>query len=266
VPSDLLPVQSLWVGATLSQIEELSLSSFLMQGHRVVLYVDRSVDRVPQGVEVRPISDIYSGPIFTYGRKAKAGQGSVAAFADYFRYLLLYRKGGWWIDTDVIALRPFEFDTPYCFGYERDGVITNTIIKAPRGDRLMKQLARGARYPILGFPWEDWKRRMRNGVRRLDTVKHPGNVKWGTGGPRALTGGVKYHNLEEYAQSPNIFYPIPWRETEQIFFGSADSVAARCKNSFSIHLWNEVLRRKGIEKNQEFPAGSFFARLREELR
>ena len=35
--------------------------------------------------------------------------GSYAMFADMFRYLLLYLKGGWWSDLDMLCLRPWNF-------------------------------------------------------------------------------------------------------------------------------------------------------------
>lgn len=46
-------------------------------------------------------------------------QGSYSAFSNQFRYTLLYDKGGWWVDTDVVCLRRFDFDDDFVFATER---------------------------------------------------------------------------------------------------------------------------------------------------
>ena len=42
------------------------------------------------------------------GVRAIPDSGSLAAFSNLFRYKLLLERGGWWVDTDVICLRPFR--------------------------------------------------------------------------------------------------------------------------------------------------------------
>ena len=38
--------------------------------------------------------------------------GSYAGFANFFRYELLRKRGGWWVDLDTICLRPFPASIP----------------------------------------------------------------------------------------------------------------------------------------------------------
>jgi len=42
----------------------------------------------------------------------------VQTFADLFRYKMLYEHGGWWVDLDLILLRPLTHSPPYCFATE----------------------------------------------------------------------------------------------------------------------------------------------------
>jgi len=42
--------------------------------------------------------------------------GSLVERTNLYRIRLLYRHGGWWVDADCYALRPFNSDKPYSFG------------------------------------------------------------------------------------------------------------------------------------------------------
>jgi len=43
-------------------------------------------------------------------------RGSLVERTNLYRTRLLYRHGGWWVDSDCYALRPFNSDKPYSFG------------------------------------------------------------------------------------------------------------------------------------------------------
>lgn len=104
------PVQSLWIGEV-GMLERLSMASFLANGHPYHLYVYDEPGRVPPGVELRDASAILPREaIFHYTRGKE--KGGVSGFADWFRYRLLAEKGGWWCDTDMICLRPFDIAAP----------------------------------------------------------------------------------------------------------------------------------------------------------
>jgi hypothetical protein len=97
-------VQSMWIGDTLSMMERLSIASLLKNGHPYQLYVYQKTSGVPEGVIFRDANRILPAKyIFTYHN------GSYAGFADWFRWELLYQKGGYWVDTDIVAVRPFTF-------------------------------------------------------------------------------------------------------------------------------------------------------------
>ena len=64
-------VQGLWIGGSLSKIEQLSIASFLKNGCDYDLYVYSDVANVPAGVTIKDAAQIIpQSEIFTYDRKS----------------------------------------------------------------------------------------------------------------------------------------------------------------------------------------------------
>ena len=140
------PVQSLWIGAALSTMERLSIRSFLAQGHPFHLYVYAEVENVPAETTLLDARSILpESEIFVYAKGI--GKGSYAAFSDLFRYKLLLERGGWWVDLDMVALRPFEFDRQHVFGYESAGRGLHVGGPLTRGKRPGAAVLRGGAPP-----------------------------------------------------------------------------------------------------------------------
>ena len=107
------PIQSLWIGAALGPIQQLSVQSFLDHGHDFVLYCYDKVSGVPVGARLMDAGNIlpYDSALKPAG-KDQFGASSRAVFADKFRTFLLYQRGGWWVDPHVVWLRPFPRSRP----------------------------------------------------------------------------------------------------------------------------------------------------------
>lgn len=136
-------IHGLWIGRELSKLEQLTIRSFLRQGHPFNLWVyDELNDEVPEGVilhdaaKILPRDRIFlkeqPDPGSTIGRK------SYGPFSDLFRYKLLHDEGGIWVDMDLTCLRPFDFGEPYLFRSHKIGVMGN-LLKAPKGSELMRR-------------------------------------------------------------------------------------------------------------------------------
>jgi len=83
------------------------MASYMKCGHPVHLYVYGGVDGVPEGVTVLDGRAILPEErICPYGPAAGPGTGSLALFANVFRYALLNRNGGIWSDCDIVCLKP----------------------------------------------------------------------------------------------------------------------------------------------------------------
>lgn len=132
-------IHSLWIGKQLSNLELLTLHSFVSHGHRFHLWLYEPLQTaVPQGVILQDANEILDQKHIFHYRTGDIGKGSVAGFSDIFRYKLLYEKGGWWVDMDVTCLRPFQFDEPYVFRQHDFLPVVGNIMKTPKGCPAMK--------------------------------------------------------------------------------------------------------------------------------
>src|SRR5207245_10747003 len=101
-------IQGLWIGSELSVMEQLSIASFLRNGHEYHLYVYGEMKNVPRGCVIRDANEILPAErIFQYRQYP-----SYAGFANFFRYKLLLERADWCADTDVSEPRPLELSAP----------------------------------------------------------------------------------------------------------------------------------------------------------
>jgi mannosyltransferase OCH1-like enzyme len=82
-----------------------------------------------------PIEKVFK---YKHANQYGHGKGSYAGFSDIFRYALLYKYGGWWVDMDVTCLKPFDVDEPYVFRSHHVLKIVGNIMKCPPQSTLMK--------------------------------------------------------------------------------------------------------------------------------
>ena len=168
------PIQSLWIGGELSPMEQLSITSFLAHGHKYHLYSYGEVGGLPKGAVLKNAEEILpKAAIFQYQRHP-----SYSGFSNFFRYRLLLRKGGWWVDTDVVCLKPFAFDAPYVFATERipgGEVAASAVIKAPAGSE------------IMAFNWHVCL-----------SCAEPARAAWGQFGPKLMARAIAKFGLGSY--------------------------------------------------------------------
>lgn len=92
-----------WTGPPLSPYELLSLQSFVAAGARVFVYSTTRTLRVPDGVELLDVRELWSGPVHRF--YFPDGDPSPALHSNLVRYAALQRFGGWYADLDMICLR-----------------------------------------------------------------------------------------------------------------------------------------------------------------
>ena len=221
-------IQTLWIGDSLSTMEKLSLVSFLEQGHPAVLYSYREPAGVPGGIEVRDASEIIpENQVFTYDN------GSPAAFANLFRYKLLFDKGGWWLDTDVVCVRPLpKMDHFYVAGEKGPAGLCNGIMYAPASDSICARL---------------YGRALARGAKGL---------YWGETGAALIRSEVAEHMLAP----PETFCPINYWDVKSIVRERNSPFLGR--STLAVHLWNEMWRTEGLDKDATYPSGSLYERLK----
>ena len=229
-------IQALWIGPRLSSMERLALRSFLANGHEVHLYTYGQVDGVPEGTFVRDGNEILpESRIFQYRDFA-----SYAGFSNYFRYRLLLLRGGWWIDTDTVCLRPLhELDGEHVFATERHEeavYVSSGVIKAPRGSAAME------------WAWS------------ACDARDPATIRWGETGPRLVAEAVERFGLESSVQPVESFCPIGYAEWDRVLDPEAPALEG---SPYAVHLWNEMWRRAGRDKDVRYDPRCLYERLRD---
>ena len=210
----------------------MCLRSFLDQGHAFQLYTYSSQLQVPRGVQLRDAAELFDRrEYFTY-KKGK-GAGSHAAFSNLFRYKLLADRGGWWVDTDVVCLSSEIPTFDEFFALQEHNVVNGAVLFFRRRDPLMLEC--------------------------LDEALRIGDdPSWGEIGPKLVTRKVEEDGRLRNAQPSLTCYPVHHSEALDLLRPQQfDVMAERIRQSFFLHLWNEVLRRVHVAKTMLPPRGSF---------
>lgn len=245
-----------WHGPRLSRMERLSISSFLAQGHGVDLYVYEAPDGIPAGTRVRDAAEIIPREHLFHHRRT----GSVGTFADWFRYKLLAERGGLWVDTDIVCLRPFDYPEPEIFGWQDGSLINNAVLGLPAGHELARWLVRACENPNDALPYDAIDIRLRKWRRRHLQGNRRDRVRWGEFGPKGLTAAVEHLGLRPRALPPEHFYPVRCEDWQSLFTSSVST--AWPDEARAVHLWNNMTAQApGFDKDARFPADSPFERL-----
>ena len=215
-------------------MEQLSIASFLANRHEYHLYTYEPVRNVPTGAVLMDAEAILPrAGAFQY-----TGHATWAGFANSFRYKLLLDRGGWWADTDLICLKPFDFPSEFVFSSQFSvgrQMVNIGAIKAPAGSEIMK------------YCWD------------VCQSKDPTKLYWGETGPELMEAAVDRYSLQESVQHWRTFCPIGFREWRDVLDPRADGLD---DTSYAVHLWHEMWRAAGQDKNTHYHPGCLYERLR----
>jgi hypothetical protein len=183
---------------------------------------------------------------------------SLAAFADWFRYRLLYERGGIWVDADMVCLRPFDYENEEVYAWQDEKYINNAVLGLPAGHSLAAWLATCCENPNQMLPYDDFSVRFRKLRRRVLGGDRRDNVRWGENGPKGLTQAARHFGYAEKALPSWHFYPVSPLNFRRLFQSGAGR-PLEFQSSRAVHLWNHLLEeRAGFDKNGRFPLDSPF--------
>ena len=243
-----------WHGPALSRMEQLAIASFRHHGHPVDLYVYDEPRGVPHGACIRDAGEILPREaLFTHRRT-----GSVAVFADWFRYRLLAERGGIWSDMDVACLRPIDYPQAEIFGWEDERCVNNAILGLPAGHALARWLAGCCESPNRILPYDNWRLRLRKLRRRHLQGDRRERVRWGELGPKGLTAAALHLGYLDRALPRTHFYPVRSEDWRVLFEPTRGGMLPWRDESRAVHLWNNMAARAShFDKNARFEGSPF---------
>lgn len=253
-------VASLWIGEKLHYLNQLCLMSHVVQGHKTILYCADTVSNVPDGIEVRPASEIMD-------LDRELVEATSASFlSNVFRYKMIQKTGAIWIDCDAFCHQPFPEDEAYIFGrHGMVGALNCGVVGMPRECELMDQLL--DYYDNLpDYPaW--WNKNQRKKYDRQDTsLSHAAriyNAERTAFGPQAFTYFAKQTGQFEKASDRDVLYPVPF-QLNDVFYDPHGNVEGHfTENTLSVHLYTNGTK-PWWEKNAPLP-GSYAARMCEQI-
>lgn len=251
IDPDLPTVAGLWIGGTLSFLEQLCLLSFRDHGHRTVLYTYHGVDRVPEGIEVRDANKVMP----TKNYITHKNSASPALHSDVFRYHMIQQTGFVWIDADVLCVRPWRMPTQYLFGWEKPPkLICGAVLGLPQDSPGLQALLKFCEdeYPIP--PWAgDEERAALEAAHEAGKPVHVTDLKWGVWGPSALTHFLYQSGEVDETLSQPAFYPISFRDRRDLLKPNADLRDRVGPECLGVHLWNRRISRRIVADEVGLP-------------
>jgi hypothetical protein len=167
-------------------------------------------------------------------------KGSLATFSNIFRYELLYTHGGWWADLDMVAVSADWPSADIVLARQDANLINCAVLKFPATHAAMAEARARCAARLENPSWTEL------GPQLVSELVTEGRIP-----PQAVLPAGAFYPLH-YSQFWNVLDP---RRTQ--------AVTAACAGAHGVHLWNEMFRRFGLEKDVLPPAGSWLRRLYE---
>jgi hypothetical protein len=227
-------VRFFWHGRPLGPYQLMGMRSFVDRGHRVELFTYDPAIAVPEWIVRRDANEIWpTDRILAYRNDDRSG--SFALHANLFRYAMLHRLGGWWIDQDVVLLREALPAQDIFFSLETVDPMTatNSVMKFPAGHPALAECV--ARCVAAGE-----------------------SALYGETAVVLFTEIVAKYRLAHQARTPDASYPLSACDVPAMFDpDQCERLHARCGNATFVHLFHEKWRRARIPDDLGPPAKSF---------
>lgn len=219
-----------WHGRPLRLFERACISSFVRGGLAAKLYSFDPNISVPDGVQVMDARQ-FAREDEVYAYTQEGISGSIAAFADIFRYRLFESEPGWWFDTDVFCLSSAEQ--------------FRALEKTSKGILVGEQAPNDLNAAVLYISDCAVAQQL---VERASAKGF--EFGWGAMGPDLITDYVSDFPGKSTVVPASKFYPIHYLETSKFFDPAAKAECDdRAKDAVCVHLWNEILRRWNIPQD-----------------
>lgn len=251
-------VASLWIGKELGLLEQICINSFLRNGDVFTLFVYDDVNNIPPGVIVKDAREVLAVKKIV----RHIPTGSPALHSDLFRYALMKKTNLIWVDLDLLALRKFDFNSDYVYGYESQSFINGAVLRIPHESPALKILTSfnedtvGIPPGIEIFSFEMIKFLIKSIFIRRSF--HISSWPWGSVGPKVITHFLRKTGEDKHAFPIKAFYPLPFERVEDLLKPNLIKKDMFDKDCYAVHLWGKELRKIMNDKyGGKIPEGSF---------
>ena len=223
-------MQTFWHGDTIGPYQLLCLRSFADHGHQVEVFsYDDSHLHLPGWLERRNAAEIL--PRDKVVRPLDQG---FAIHGNLFRYAILNQRGGWWIDPDVLLLRPdLPADDVFFAGPDAFGLTSTGLLRFPKGHPAIKA-----------------------GLAKALAL-HDAVAEWEMSGAALLTELIQQHGLDPYFHLRRPLGPVSWFEVPALFDPmQRDHLERLCQPEQVLHLHTDAWLRAGVPQRLAPPEGS----------
>jgi len=257
-----LLLQTFWTGNPLSRMERAALQSYVNVGYTVHIYTYNPIaeftTQIPSHhIKVHDAREILpEEQLFQYDGRAEIGKRDDAyrylPFSDLFRFTMLHKKGGAWIDLDIFLTRPVPatvLKQPYVFSSER------TIQKGAYKKAEPEIVDMGfIKVPGPASPLTSWI--LEHIPASLLTLKTPFDYM------NLYRKGISALSLQTYVLGADAFLPLNWWDVKEAFesgsglpgtcyrgkYGTAPFCVdiLRSPNVYGVHWFRAILRKKGL--------------------
>ena len=258
-----LLLQTFWTGKPLSRLERAALQSYVNQGYDVHIYTYNPLHefmvQVPRSTHIhvhdaREILD--ESQLFEYAGRATVGKRDDAykflPFSDLFRFTMLHKKGGAWMDLDIFLTRPIPAHVlrrPYVFSSER------TIQKGAYRKAEPEIVDMGfIKVPGPASPLTTWiLEHIPTGLLELKTPFDYMNL---------YRKAIAALGLQRFVLPAAAFLPLNWWDVKESFAAGAGAPAAcyppkygtapfcvadlRKPTVYGVHWFRAILRKKAL--------------------
>jgi len=263
-----LLLQTFWTGKPLSRLERAALQSYVNVGYTVDIYTYNPLHefnkQVPHStyIRVHDARDILpESQLFQYAGRATIGKRddaySYLPFSDLFRFTMLHKKGGAWMDLDIFMIKPIPariLARPYVFSSERTiqkgaykmampEIVDMGFIKVP-----------GPGSPLMSWILESISAKLQG--KGLMDLKSPFDYM------NLYRKGIAALGLERYVLPANAFLPLNWWDVKDSFQEGAGSAGVCYKGKYGtepfcvdhlkrsdvygVHWFRAILRKKNL--------------------
>jgi len=258
-----LLLQTFWTGKPLSRLERAALVSYANVGYTVHIYTYNPMEEFMKNVPRNPYIRVHDAreilpesALFQYAGRSTIGKRedaySYLPFSDLFRFTMLHKNGGAWMDLDIFMVKPVPtriLNRPYVFSSER------TIQKGAYKKVEPEVVDMGfIKVPGPGSPLMTWI--LDHIPTGLLDLKSPFDYM------NLYRKGIATLGLEKYVLPANAFLPLNWWDVKDSFGPGAGQAGVCYKGKYGtepfcvdhlkradvygVHWFRAILRKKNL--------------------